>query len=131
MSAKWLVDLSRRLLCGIRTPPICEWFRVRFDEEDVYIEANPPGRAPWAQRFAWAFVERILFRAEGFEVSDGIYVFIRGRAESFVIPIEASGSELWSEIIRRGLFDGELAIAASTSTGGDYWWPPQPPTAGQ
>jgi hypothetical protein len=115
----------------MRAPHISQWFRVRFDEEDVYIEANPPGRAPWAQRFAWAFVERILFRAEGFEVSDGIYVFIRGRAESFVIPIEASGSELWSEIIRRGLFDGELAIAASTSTGGDYWWPPQQPTAAQ
>jgi hypothetical protein len=57
-------------------------------------------------------------------VSDGIYVFTRERPESYVIPTEArGGGELWSEILRRKLFDATLAIEAASSTGGLYCWP--------
>ncbi len=59
------------------------------------------------------------------ECSDGIYIFTQSRAEAFVIPTEAhGGQEFWAEILRRGLFDAELAIRAATSVAGDFWWPP-------
>jgi hypothetical protein len=59
-------------------------------------------------------------------LSDGIYVFTNQRPESYVIPTEANGGgALWSEILRRGLFDPSLAIEAARSTGGIYCWPPQ------
>ena len=89
------------------------------------MEAEPPGREPRAQDFSWSSVERIVFRAEDLYTSDGIYVFTTERPESYVIPIEAAGGvELWSEILRRGLFDAELATEAIRSAGGVFEWPP-------
>ena len=56
--------------------------------------------------------------------SDGIYVFTSDRPESYAIPTEAvGGSELWEEILRRGLFDPTLAIKAARSEEGLYCWP--------
>jgi hypothetical protein len=63
--------------------------------------------------------------AEDLFVSDGIYVLTSQRPESYVIPTEAEGGpELWSEILRRGLFDPQLAIEAMRSPGGLFLWPP-------
>jgi hypothetical protein len=57
-------------------------------------------------------------------MSDGIYVFTTLRPESFVIPAEASGgAALWNEIVRRGLFDAELAIEAASASEGLFCWP--------
>jgi len=57
--------------------------------------------------------------------SDEIYVFTTQRPESYLIPTEAKGgSELWSEIIRRGLFGPELAIKAASSVEGLFCCPP-------
>lgn len=107
--------------------PLREWFRVEFDESGVRMDVRPPGRAPWKASFAWADVQRTCFKAEDDSVSDGIYVFTRLRPESFVIPTEAlGGPELWSEIIRRGLFGAELAIKAATEVGTMSCWPPDP-----
>ena len=51
--------------------------------------------------------------------SDGIYVFTTRRPESYAIPTEArGGDELWSEILRRELFDPDWAVQAARSTGG-------------
>lgn len=56
--------------------------------------------------------------------SDEIYVFTTQRPESYLIPTEAKGGgELWSEIMRRKLFDPELAIKAVTSIDTLYCWP--------
>jgi hypothetical protein len=102
-----------------------QWFHVSFDSERVYIRAEPFVRAPWAQEFAWSTVVRICFKAEDLRMSDGIYVFTTQRPESYVIPTEAEGgSELWAEIIRRGLFDPQLALDVLRSPGGLFVWPP-------
>jgi len=123
------IALILRILTGKGIPKLPEWFRVRFDASTVYMHADPPGKAAWSQSFPWDSIERIMFRAEGFESSDGIYVFTRLRPESFVVPMEAKGgSDLWDEILRRGLFDPELAIQAASSSGGDFWWPPKSAT---
>ena len=108
-----------------RPKPLHEWFLVTFDEQAVYMRAEPPGRPSWFQGFRWDSVVRICFKAEGMYVSDGIYVFTAERPESYAIPTEArGGTELWSEILRRKLFDAALAIEAAGSTGGLYCWPP-------
>jgi len=48
------------------------------------------------------------------------------REESYVIPSEADGGpEFWSEVIRRGLFDAELAIEKATQSEGFACYPPE------
>jgi hypothetical protein len=102
-----------------------EWFQVSFDGERVFLAVHPPDRNPWMQEFRWEDVQRICFKAENYMMSDGIYVFTSNRPESYAIPSEAKGgSAFFSEIIRRGLFDAELAIKAASSTDGLYCWPP-------
>ena len=98
---------------------------MAFDEENVHLAAQPPGRESWTQSFRWDAVQRICFKAEDMLVSDGIYVFTSTRPESYVIPTEAiGGAKLWEEILRRRLFDHQLAIEAAASAGGLYCWPP-------
>jgi hypothetical protein len=109
-----------------RLTPISEWFFVTFDDKAVQMRAGPPGEKPWSQEFAWDTVTRICFEANDVYMSDGIYVFTTQRPGSYVIPTEAQGgAELWGEILRRKLFDAELAIKAACSTGGLYCWPPR------
>ena len=109
-----------RLPFASRSPgPLREWFHVRYDESTIELECEPPGGEHWTQAIAWESIERIVFKAEDPSVSDGIYLFTRGRKESYAIPAEAAGgADLWKEIIRRGLFDAGLAIEAAGSIGG-------------
>ena len=105
--------------------PIGEWYFVTFDGERVSVRAEPPGKEAWAAELTWDSIERVCFKAEGLGVSDGIYVFTSARPESYAIPVEANGGgELWGEILRRKLFDAELAIEAATATTGLFCWPP-------
>lgn len=106
--------------------PLGQWFFVTFDGEKVSIRAAPRGREPWEQEFSWSSVERICFKDEGPWASDGIYVFISLRPESYVIPTEASGgTEFLNELITPNFFPAEVAIKAAGSTdGGYYCWPP-------
>jgi hypothetical protein len=114
----------RALLARGRPKPLDQWFVVTFDERAVYLRVEPPGRPAWSAQFAWDTVIRVCFKAEDLFTSDGIYVFTSQRPESYVIPTEArGGQELWFEILRRKLFDAELAIKAATSAGGLYCWP--------
>jgi len=120
-----ILSKARALWARRRPKPLDEWFFVSFDEQAVHVRAEPPGEASWSQSFRWDSVVRVCFKAEDMWLSDGIYVFTRERPESYVIPTEAQGGgELWSEILRRKLFDASLAIEAAGSAGGLYCWPP-------
>ena len=102
-----------------------EWFTVTFDDQQVHLDVRPPGESPWQDAVAWADLIRICFKAEDFLVSDGLYLFSSQRPESYAIPSEAiGGAELWGEILRRGLFDAELAIEAASAIEGLFCWPP-------
>jgi hypothetical protein len=115
----------RALLSGRTNISTIEWFKVWFDDEKVYMTAQPPNQEPWAQDFRWIDIKQICYQAEGLWFSDGIYVFTKSRPESYVIPTEAIGGlRLWNEIIDRGIFDAKLAISAATATEGQFWWPP-------
>jgi hypothetical protein len=127
----WLAWINRLGKRG-RPQPLDQWFHTTFDDERVYIRAEPPGHAPWAQEFAWSSIERIAFKAEDLFFSDEIYVFTSQRPESYVIPTESDGgNELWAEILRRSLFDPALAIEAACSPGGLFLWPPDEPACGR
>lgn len=107
------------------TNTLSEWFFVTFDELAVQLRAEPPGKPAWSQQFTWDSVVRICFKAEDLLASDGIYVFTSQRPESYAIPTDATGgAEFWSEILRRKLFDADLAIKAAQSTKGLFCWPP-------
>ena len=130
MAGMTVFSKIRSLFASPRPKPISQWFFVTFDDRPVYLRAEPPGKPAWSQHFAWSTVVRVCFKAEDVFASDGIYVFTTVRPESYVIPTEAhGGAELWSEILRRKLFDAALAIEAASSTGGLYCWPAGPPPA--
>ena len=101
------------------TPALSEWFRVSFDEAGITMEASAPGSAAWREHIEWARITIVCFKTGDFTESDEIYIFTDERPESYLIPTEASGGlDLWNEIIRRGLFDAEMAIEAAASPAG-------------
>ncbi len=109
-----------------RSMNLSEWFHVHFDENHVFMKVDPPEKPGWEQSFAWKDIIRVCFENGDWMSSDTIYVFTNQREESYVIPTEADGgSEVWSEIIRRGLFDAELAIEMATQSEGFACFPPE------
>lgn len=108
-----------------RPPPVSQWYTVQFDDALVHLHADPPGRPAWSARFAWSTIVRVCFEAQDMLTSDGIYIFTADRPESYAIPLEASGgSQLFDELIRRGLFDASVAARALCSDHGLFCWPP-------
>jgi hypothetical protein len=103
------------------------WYHVRFDDDSVHRAAQPPGQPGWTDHFAFADVIRVCLEVEEFTGSDGLYVFTRTRPESYAIPMGAEGAlDLLQELVRRGLFDGQLAIDAATVESGLFCWPEDP-----
>lgn len=118
-----------RVILG-ETKDISDWHRVRFDDEQVFQEASPPGRKPWTDSFEWTDVTRVCLKTEDGSISEGLYVFTKRRIQSHAIPMDAVGAEeLWDEILKRGLFDANLAIDASEGIGQLFCWPPDESSA--
>ena len=100
-----------------------EWFKLPRDTAIYWT--FPAARDPWRTRIEWARIVRICFKSGDFPESDEIYIFTDERPESRLIPIDASGGyELWQEVLRRKLFDAELAIRVATSPGGELFCDP-------
>lgn len=104
------------------------WSKVSFDATAIHLQVAPPGRAAWTAAIPWSSIVRLVFECHDLS-SDSLYVFVRERPESYVIPLEGHGvSALWAEIIDRKLFDPELAIQASRGAeGAMFIWPPVDP----
>ena len=99
------------------------WFEVTWDQEFIYRNVSPPGKESWSDSFRWNQIERICFEATDPVYSDDLYFFTSERAESYVVPTEArGGSDLWEEVLRRKLFDPELAVEAALSESGMFCW---------
>lgn len=102
---------------AFKSPELEEWFLVRFDSDEITLEVSPPNRQSWMAKIKWKQINRVCFNAGDLYNSDDIYLFTDEREESYSIPTEANGgSALWEEILKRNLFDAELAIQAATST---------------
>ena len=115
----------KSLFKGRPLPAVSDWFMVRWDENTVFLDVRPPSRKPWTAQFRWNDVERVCLKVEDLTCSDGIYVFTSLRPESWVIPTEAAGGlGFLDELIKRELFDAELAIKAAAATEGLFCWPP-------
>src|SRR5262245_60347146 len=100
-----------------------DWFQCWFDEQGVYRRAEPPNGEAWNDSLAWADIIRVCLEMEDFLGSDSLYIFTRHRAESYVFPLAGpGGSDLLGELIRRQLFDANLAIKAASGEG-IYCWP--------
>lgn len=104
---------------------LSEWYTVSFDDTYVYRDVRPLGGDAWKDHFKWKDIIRVCFQTGDLFSSDELYIFVTGRKESYLIPMEADGGlELWGEIIDHGLFDAELAIKIATvSEQGLYCWP--------
>jgi hypothetical protein len=106
-------------------PTLADWFKTSFDGHGITLDVSTPGYNPWQARIEWARIVRVCFKTGDFLESDDIYIFTDERPESYLVPTEAAGGlDLWNEIIRRGLFDAELAIRAATSPGDELFCDP-------
>ena len=105
--------------------PIEEWFHITFDVDSIHIHIDIPEREEVRESFSWSEIIRVCFKTGDFMSPDEIYIFIKSRPESYLIPTEADGgSSLWGEIIDRGFFDAELGIKAATSPADElFCWP--------
>jgi hypothetical protein len=99
------------------SPPLTEWFQVRFDDAGINLQVSPPEQESWAAQIKWERIIRVCFNAGDLDNPDVIYVFTDERPESYPIPSEADiEGALWNEMLRRKLFDAEIAIEAMSST---------------
>lgn len=122
---KWLKNLFSTTPDEPPKPLLLEWFQVRFDTTLIILEVSPPSRPAWEARIEWGRIIRVCFKAGGWDSSDEVYLFTDERPESYLIPLIAVGADaLWDEIIRRGVFDAELAIKAASSIDKLFCWPP-------
>lgn len=100
------------------------WYHVRFDESGITRDVRPPQQSAWQDAIAWPDIIRVCYMTKDFYESDEIYIFTRQRPESYLIPTEADGGQaLFQELIRRRLFDAELAIKAMSTTDELFCWP--------
>lgn len=123
---KDLLLAARSALSGTQQHrAVSEWFRVGFDDAAVSLRVSPPSRPSWEAQIEWARVVRVCFKAGDLYEPDEIYIFTDERPESYLIPTEADGGHaLWDEIVRRELFDAEVAIEAMSSTNKLFCCPP-------
>ncbi len=106
---------------------LSEWFSVGFDDAAISLQVNPPHATAWQDTIGWKRITRVCFEAGDLFESDAVYIFTDERPESYVIPVEANGGQaLWFEIIKRKLFDAELAIVAAAATHELFCSPPPP-----
>jgi hypothetical protein len=101
------------------------WFHVTIDGAFIDIHLHPPGGEEQRSRIKWDSIVRVCFRPADFLGSDEILIFVEGKEESYLVPVEADGGfELWDQIIDRELFDAELAIKLATSSDEEFHcWP--------
>ncbi len=110
------------------TQPIENWFQVSFDDATISLDVHPSGKESWSAQIPWTDIIRVCFKAGDYISTDEIYIFTNQRLESYLIPAEATGGfEFWMEIIRRGLFDADLAIKAASAYNEILCWPEEVP----
>ncbi|MGO9116738.1 MAG: hypothetical protein ACLQPD_03905 [Desulfomonilaceae bacterium] len=119
--------ILKRIFRGKPSPSldVSQWFTVEWNDDIVELDVRPPGSNPWTAQFRWSDIECVCLMVEDYICSDGLYIFTSLRPESWVVPTEAKGGrDFLYELIRRELFDAELAARAATATGGLFCWPP-------
>ncbi len=97
-------------------------FAVTYDDAGVHLEAT--GAEPWRAELPWATIERVCFEGADFTSSDVVYLFVRGRPESYVVPVECvGGSRLLLELAERAVIPWEFVTSCAMGTGKVLCWP--------
>jgi hypothetical protein len=101
-----------------------EWYRVRLSYTGIQLDVSPPGKPAWQALIPWADITRVCYKVEAGFVSSGWYIFTKDRPESYPVPVEADGGDaLLDELLKRKLFDANLAIRASMAFNEVFCWP--------
>ncbi len=118
-SLRKLVDSFKR-----RNANLSDWYQVSFDDSQISISAQPPGKDSWEQSITWVSIIRVLWKGEGGLTSDGVYLFTSERSESYVVPTDAEGGDSFvEELITRGYFSSNKFTEAVLNPYGIYCWP--------
>ncbi len=104
-----------------------DWYLISFNEQVISLDVSPPGHNAWDATIGWDDIVRVCYKTGEFPEPDDIYIFVKGREQSYRIPSTASNAEgLWAEILRRGLFDAEVAVQLMATSGEIHCFPPMP-----
>ncbi len=104
-----------------------DWYSISFDEQKISLDVRPPNLSPWKATIEWEKISRVCYKTGEFLEPDDIYIFVKDREQSYRIPSNAHNTEkLWSEILRRGLFDAEVAVQLMTTSDELRCYPPPP-----
>lgn len=110
---------------GPNLGPVSRWFHVKWDDQHIHLDVR--SRKPWQAEIPWSEIERVALKMEPGDfmgVSNGLYVWVRGREHSYVIPLDATGGwDLLQELPKRDKFSGKLLIEAMGSHDGVFVWP--------
>lgn len=107
--------------------PVSNWFKIRWTDERIFLDVRT--EQPWQAEIPWANIERVCLKMEpdaALGVSNGLYVWVAGRPNSYAIPLDGEGGwELTQEMTRRGKLPPDLTIRAMGSVSGVFCWPPE------
>jgi hypothetical protein len=102
-----------------------DWFHVSYDADVIHLSVRPPRQDSWSVDLPWPSIVKVCWRAGDATSSAGLYVFTDLGPDSVAIPTDAiGGPELVDELIRRELYDADLARVAAAATIGLFCWPP-------
>ncbi len=102
-----------------------DWYSISFNEQTISFDVRPPNLSPWNATIRWDEISRVCYKTGEFPEPDDIYIFVRNREHSYRIPSTATNAEdLWAEILRRDLFDAEVAVQLLTTSNEIQCFPP-------
>jgi hypothetical protein len=125
--AATLIGVKLWLPSSPATPvrPVRHWFFVSFDDQSIDLRVE--SEHPWRATLRFDEIHRVCIKMEPgswLGVSHGLYIWVRGRENSYAIPMDADASPaLLKELTRRGLIPAELVIQAMGSSEGVFCWP--------
>lgn len=103
--------------------PLDSWYFIRCDDEKMVLDVRTAD--PWLVEIRWDEIERVCLIPGDFLMTDEVYVFVRGRANSYVVPLDAHGGAELMGAMPASVCPYELRIAFATGDPGQqFWWPP-------
>jgi hypothetical protein len=103
--------------------PLSTWYFIRCDTEQLTLDVRTA--TPWRAEIRWDRIERICLVPGDLWSSDELIVFVKGRENSYVIPLEANGGAELISALPESVCPYDLRIAFATGAAGQqFWWPP-------
>ncbi len=105
-------------------PQLSDWFHVRCTDTHLELDVRPPNGKSWRAQLAWGEIVRVCVEIGDMFTPDDLYIFVREREASYVVPLECDGHDaLVENLIARNLVVASDLIDAMTGKLDFKCWP--------